>query len=773
MDEFNLTPQTQGIIEDAKNLATLLERDGVDIDLFFYEFLRKKTAFINRFLEKYDLVDALESVSQEIAFSKKPTKKTSTRIREDVFSVISDASRLAIDSFGLDYIPPECIFLSFFSDHQPKALKIFNKKEPEAFSVFFDGLVQEFTVYCLDAPTPDDPSFEESGEGGRGIDTPEDWIDMFDDNPILSQFAENLNAKAANQEFDEIVDFDNKIGEIATILCRKKKPNAILVGPAGTGKTSIVESLATKIVRGEAPELLSNKVIYSLSLSSMVAGTEYRGQFEKRLEDFVNEAKKYSNLVLFIDEIHTLVGAGGGSNSNLEASNILKPELARGTISCIGATTIEEYKSSIKNDAALDRRFEKVFVREPSRFQMQEILPVVFSHYEEFHGVVYAEDFRESILDFCENFLPNKRYPDKAIDVVDQCAAKAKVDFWRIDKSISAEHTKRLDEADESEHEEIFNDFKDKISDWFEKNRDKVPQVEIEHLKMFIDQKTNILSSPKSINSIFDGIAKETVGAGKLLSSLKEKINCSNLYTNDNFDKSKSNVFLVFGDEGCGKSFFMKKFAEGLDREGGDTIAYNGSFFAEPAYRFRIISDDPSKNSLCERVKVSQNASIFIDDFDLVNKYCLDIFADIFKNGKLESESGEIIDFSNCKFFLSCKTKPQPKSMGFLGDKDTGEHIFKDSDLVSKDHSIVFNNLTKHDLKKILLASLKKTRKNLLLNGFDLRFSLSFLKDCVNNLNKKNPKSLSEFFNDNILKYLSKATLSEQTTLDLKYEDLK
>jgi ATP-dependent Clp protease ATP-binding subunit ClpA len=200
----------------------------------------------------------------------------------------------------------------------------------------------------------------------------------------------------------------------------------------GQAKHHLVEGLASKIVAGDAPELIANKVIYSVSLSSMVAGTEYRGQFEKRLEDFVNEAKKYTNLILFIDEVHTLIGAGGATNNSLEASNILKPELARGTISCIGATTVNEYTNTIKKDTALDRRFERVIIREPSKFQMEEILPTIVSYYEDFHGVEYSDNFLNNIIDYCEKYIPNKFYPDKAIDIIDHCGAQAKVSFWHL-----------------------------------------------------------------------------------------------------------------------------------------------------------------------------------------------------------------------------------------------------------------------------------------------------------------------------------------------------
>ena len=752
MEEFKLTPQTQGIIENAKNLAKHLNRDGVDVDIFFHEFIRKPNNFAKQLFDKFNLYTALEQSSSFFLSKKKPNKKTSTHLKQDLLSLLEAARQISFDSFKLDYTPPESVLLAFFGDNPPKTVLEFRKSNPNSFNDFFQVLVREATVFCTDYIVDEIvlPSQEE--------ELPEDWIDMLEDNPILSKFAENLNLKAANNEFDEIVDFDKKIEEMAIILCRKKKPNVILIGEAGCGKSSLVEALATKIVKGEAPELLANKVIYSLNLSSMVAGTEYRGQFEKRLEDFVNEVKKYSNLIIFIDEIHTLIGAGGGSNSALEASNILKPELARGTISCIGATTIDEYKMTIKRDSALDRRFEKVFVRQPSKFQMQEILPVIFSHYEEFHGVVYEDEFKNSLLDFCENYLPNKTYPDKAIDVIDQCAAKAKVDFWRLDKSISDPHFKRLEESDPSLHESIYEEFKQQILDWFDSNPNKIASVKLEHLKSFIDKKIHIFSKSQSIEKIFSNLPKKIVGSRSTLNKLKESLNLSNLFFNGTAEKHIKNVFLFNGVEGCGKSFFASSLAEEIDRNGGDVIMFNGSFFSEPHHRFRIICDDPSKNSISERVKISQNCSIFIDDFDSVDSFSLDIFSEIFKNGKLESESGEIIDFSNCKFFLFANSKKE-KSMGFVENKSAVNHKFAEWKTISNCNVFSMPALTDRDLRRVFYNNLKQLQSNLRLRDLDLCFDFDFLKKSVSGLKNKNAKNIISYLNNDVLKEVSRQSL--------------
>ena len=342
MTNIPITNQLQSNLERAKALAINLGKNGVNPDLILYTLMTYPSLGNSSIWEKSQInMEGLQSALTDELNSKNRSKTPSDHFTASTKRLFNIAERICVDSFGLDYLAPEVLFLCFFSDDfAPKSLKNFFQKEtmeevtdtPE-----IQHLFQISALYLKDLDLEEEDQEEnilldKSSETGN---LSENCLDMFEENKILSQFSENLNLKAARGHFEGIVDFDGKIDELAAILCRKKKPNALLVGGAGIGKTAIAESLALKIVRGEAPELLSNKVIYSLNLSGMVAGTMYRGQFEERLKNFVEEVKKYNNIILFIDEIHTLIGAGGGSSSSLEASNILKPELARGTISCI------------------------------------------------------------------------------------------------------------------------------------------------------------------------------------------------------------------------------------------------------------------------------------------------------------------------------------------------------------------------------------------------------------------------------------------------------
>ena len=768
MTDLPLTPHIQGVINASKQMAEELQRDGVDIDILFECFLKNLSLSCTSIFEKAKIPKEIFLLSKEVILKKRAGKKVSTRLRNDVQKFFSHCDILTKQVLNLDYIPPEVLLMVFFDkDLCPKAIKHVLSFTEEKSSNIVTSILREAAIIVKDFNLLEDEEFSEEDE------VPEDWIDMFDENPILSQFAENLNIKAANQEFDKIVDFDNKIDELATILCRKKKPNAILVGPAGTGKTSLVEGLASKIINGDAPELLANKVIYSVSLSSMVAGTEYRGQFEKRLEDFVNEAKKYSNLILFIDEIHTLVGAGGsGSNQSLEASNILKPELARGTISCIGATTINEYNNTIKKDSALDRRFERVTVREPSRFQMKEILPTITSYYEEFHKVKYSDSFINNVIDYCEKYTPNKFYPDKAIDVIDHCGAQAKVSFWEIDPSVKEIQKQIIDATLESDddHNELFKEFNSRLEKWKKNIGEETPEVKLCHLKLFFDKKVNPLNKRDMINNIFNHLEKSLVGQKSVLNNMRQKIIISSLGLKTNDDYHAPECFAISGIQSSGKSLFTSLFKDSLEKQGVNILAYNGVHFSDDFAPYKIVSDRNSNSSLCEKIAIHPNSVIIIDDFHKIHHSSIPLFNQIFKEGKLQMPNGEIADFSNCKFFVTSSMASGQSSIGFNIPEVDKNSLMIHPEIISIVKECFFlKELSQKDLRRILWTKLNKMKQDLKIQDVNLEFNFKFIKSSVNSLINESSKinALNSLIDKKIYKRVSDDVIIGKPTVKL------
>ena len=775
MIRLPLTPHIEGVLKKSQDLSVHLERNGVDIDLFFHCFLMDLSLSCSSIFKRVG-VDPKEWLKESIHFlhQKRKNKNVKRTVKTEVRKLLAAAEAISEESFNLDYIPPEIILMTFFDKfYSPKVIKKLyppkHKKADETTLAFITDCsltVKDFELDDIELLLD------------QGPESPADWIDMFDSNKILSQFAENLNLKALNKEFDKIVDFDGKIDELATILCRKKKPNAILVGPAGTGKTSLVEGLASKIVAGDAPELIANKVIYSVSLSSMVAGTEYRGQFEKRLEDFVNEAKKYSNLILFIDEVHTLIGAGGASNNSLEASNILKPELARGTISCIGATTINEYTNTIKKDTALDRRFERVLIREPSRFQMEEILPTIVSYYEDFHGVEYSDKFLNNIISYCEKYIPNKFYPDKAIDVIDHCGAQAKVNFWHVTPSIKAIQVKAVEAVinPKKDHSDLLEKLNASLKKWTEGVASKNPEVKLSHLKDFFDKKKNPLNNRKTIDSLFKCLTNSLVGQKETLEKLKEKIILSNLGLKKSDNSSSPDCFAISGPEFAGKSYFVDLLKDSLQKHGVNVLSYSGVHFSDHFAPHKIASSQGMNTSICEKIVMSPNSVLIIDDFQKIDPSAIPLFNQIFKHGSFQMNNGDIADFSNCKIFLTCALSSSQSSMGFRNSREPKENLMIHPDILSEvDDYFILKQLSDKDLRRLLWMKLKKLKNRLEDNDIDLKVDFEYIKDAVDQVKKEKNKTeaLSKKILSEINPYISSAILKGKKNIKLFVEKTK
>ena len=760
MHNLPFTPHIQGVLEKTKELAGILKRNGADVDLFFHCFLSDLSQSCSSIFKKVN-IDPKDLIkeSRSVLSKKRINKHTKKNLKTDTRKLLKEVEKICDERFNLDYIAPEVILMVFFDDdHSPKVVKNLFPKGDESSDEIFLGFITECSLVLKDF----DP---QTKKDLLKVETPEDWIDMFDKNEILSQFAENLNLKAISNEFDKIVDFDDKIDEIATVLCRKKKPNALLVGPAGTGKTSLVEGLACKIVAGDAPELIANKVIYSVSLSSMVAGTEYRGQFEKRLEDFVNEAKKYSNLILFIDEVHTLIGAGGATNNSLEASNILKPELARGTISCIGATTINEYTSTIKKDTALDRRFERVNIREPSRFQMEEILPTIVSYYENFHSVTYTEEFLDNIIGYCEKYIPNKFYPDKAIDIIDHCGAQAKVNFWHVTPSIKSQQEETLAAAldPKKDHTKFLEKLNESLEKWTEGVSDMIPEVKLVHLKDFFKKKCNPLNDQEIVDKVFSCVSESLVGQDDLLQSLKDKIILSSLGIKKTDNFSSPECYVISGARFSGKSYFVDLFKDTLQKHGVNVLSYSGVHFADNFAPHKIATSQGNNTSICEKVLISPNSVIIIDDFHKVDNSAIPLFNQIFKDGKFQMSNGDVADFTNCKIFLTSDISSSQSAMGFQGVISDKDNLKIHPDILSLvDECFSLRQIDEEGLRSLLWMKLKRLKNRLNDNDIILSFDNDYINATIKSilhekikveaLSKKIVSEITPFVSDSILK---------------------
>jgi len=404
---FNLTPSAKACLLKSKSIAQELGHlKVIDLHLFSsiidQENLNIDHALIFCDINKDGLGQAIFSAMCAYQEPKRKKEIYSPEILE-----IIQASQKISKSLKHEYIGVDHIFLAIINTRREiceflESLEIEINKLSEVLSEFIKNGIEKVATQVA----PGKPTTQEK-------------------DPI-SSCCENLNSKIRERGTFEIFGRDQEIDRAFEVLLRKNKSNVIFVGDAGVGKTAIVEGMAEKIVQRECPDLLLHKEIISLDIASVVSGTIYRGQMEEKIKSILNSLKQSKNLILFIDEIHTIIGSGTSSEGGLDMANILKPALSRGEISCIGATTSEEYKRFFEKDSALDRRFENINVKEPSKQDTKILLLGAKFSYEDFHTVGYSEEIIDLIIDLCEEYLPTKKFPDKAFDILDESGAKTK-----------------------------------------------------------------------------------------------------------------------------------------------------------------------------------------------------------------------------------------------------------------------------------------------------------------------------------------------------------
>lgn len=441
--KFDLTPSSKSVIEDARKIAEDFDHLKV-IDLhLFYAILCKENANINFSLGSLEINQAaLSQAFWEILSCYKEPRRKKKIYAPEIFDILDGAKSIAKKQ-GHQYIGIDHIFLyclKFREDINDFLTTL---------EINVENLIKTVSICIL-------KGFE------HAVPQPTKSNQVKESNPIES-CCENLNEKIANRGTFEIFGRDKETDRAFEVLLRKNKSNVIFVGEAGVGKTAIVEGMAEKIVKRECPDMLLHKEILTLDITSLISGTIFRGQMEEKIKnilDFVSENDQY---ILFIDEIHTIVGSGN-SEGTLDLANILKPALSRGKISCIGATTEEEYKRFFKKDSALDRRFENIKVAEPSHENTKNLIMKAKKSYEDYHQVKYTEETVDLIMSLCSKHLPNKKFPDKAFDILDESGAKAKmINFVRPQEA--------------KDLEPLLQDEKDKDSKYFEKIHKKYEKI--------------------------------------------------------------------------------------------------------------------------------------------------------------------------------------------------------------------------------------------------------------------------------------------------------
>ena len=641
--------------------------------------------------------------------------------------------------------------------------------------------------------------------------------------PILDNFSRDLIKMAEEGKIDPVVGRDKEVKRIAQILSRKKKNNAVIVGEAGVGKSALVEKLALMIHKGDCPSNLLDKRIMSLDLTSLVAGTKYRGQFEERIKAIINELQEAPNVIIFIDELHTMVGAGNASGA-MDAANILKPALARGELQCIGATTFDEFKKHIEKDAALVRRFQKIVLQEPTEKETLEILKNLTTSYQDFHKVSYEEGVLETIVKLSGRYITDRQFPDKAIDVLDELGSEKRVSS-KIPEVIE-KLKKEIDDIKEKKVQVVKSQNYEQAAKLRDEERKVTTKLDEEKLKWSEKQKDNKI--PVSLDDVYDIISDmtgvpitklDTKETKKLLEL--ENILSSKVIGQDEAVKTISKAirrnrvgikeankpigsFIFIGSTGVGKTYLAKSIAETLFGDPDKIIRVDMSEYMEKHNVSKLIGSPPGYvgydegGQLTEKIKNNPFSVVLFDEIEKAHKDVFNILLQILDEGHLTDSFGRKINFTNTIVIMTSNVGAKRVSdlgggVGFKTSSSEEQQYEVRKTMIQKalkqqfnpeflnriDDIILFNSLNDETLRKIINIEISRLNKRLV----DKNYKINFDKTVINRIYELNSQEeygarplkriIQNLCEDFLSEEILKGTILENVQYTLKYKDEK
>ena len=586
--------------------------------------------------------------------------------------------------------------------------------------------------------------------------------------PALDRFGRDLTRLAREGKLDPVIGREKEIERVIQILCRRTKNNPVLIGEAGVGKTAVVEGLAQKIVEGSIPEVLLDKRMVTIELGGMVAGTKYRGEFEKRLELVLNEIRKAKNIILFVDEVHTLVGAGAAEGA-IDASNMLKPSLARGEFQCIGATTLNEYRKYVEKDEALERRFQTVVVGEPTVEQTIEILKGLRPKYEEFHRVKITDEALVAAANHSHRYIQGRFLPDKAIDVVDEAAARVRMQsgesgqLKKIEKRLQEierekqlavkkqefERAARLRD-EEKNLREVVSQKKAQLQKGKNEKEEK-PEVTPKDVAHIIGSWTNIpienLTEAESTKLLRmeEVLHKRMIGQDQAITAISQSIRRARAGVKN--IKRPLGVFIFIGPTGVGKTYLARNLAQFLFGDEDALIRLDMSEYMERFNVSRLIGAPPGYvgyqegGELTEKVRRRPYSVILLDEIEKAHPDVFNILLQVMEDGRLSDNLGHTVDFRNTVLIMTSNLGTeqittegnlgfQAQNKGTLSHEEIKNRVmselkrnFRPEFLNRVDEVIVFHSLTKKEIKKIVDLMLNEVKELLKEKEIELEVS--------------------------------------------------
>jgi len=602
------------------------------------------------------------------------------------------------------------------------------------------------------------PNGEKSGEPSKENSKPK--------MPALATFGRDLNEMARKNELDPVIGRSSEIERVIQILCRRTKNNPVLLGEAGVGKTAIAEGLAQAIFDGDVPEILVDKKVVTLDLALMVAGTKYRGQFEERIKAVMDEIRKAGNIILFIDELHTIVGAGSAEGA-MDASNIIKPSLARGELQCIGATTLNEYRKFIEKDSALERRFQSVMVNEPSVPEAIQILHGLRGKYEEHHHAKFTDDAVREAVELSSRYITDRYLPDKAIDLMDEAGARAritnmtrppelkemerKIDEIKVRKDEAIEHQKFEEAAAlRDEEREGRENLETALLEWRKERDEKVIEVNDQDIMHVVSKWTGVPLTRMEDTEISRLLDMETVLSNQVIGQAEAVGVIAKALRRSRADLKDPNrpigSFAFLGPTGVGKTLLAKSLTEFMFEDPNALIQIDMSEYMEKFASSRLIGSPPGYvghdegGQLTEMVRRKPYSVVLFDEIEKAHPDVMNLLLQILEEGRITDSLGRIVDFRNTIIIMTsnigAEFTKKNMGLGFMQASETGSYdILKDKmveaakqmykpELLNRiDEMIVFHQLTREDVAKILDVELVKVRGRLASKRLTLRMS--------------------------------------------------
>ena len=756
---YKFTNRANKAIEIANDIALELGHSYIGTEHILYGLAKEGNGIASKVLENQNVTaDDILNKIEELIGRDEPIENIvdfTPRTKRVVESAFIEARKL-----GYNFIGTEHLLIGILREGDCVAAKILldlNVNIPKLYNEIIK-VINEGEDYNLN----DDSTNNVNGAKRRGKGS-------YNQTPTLNQFGEDLTKKAEEGKLDPVIGRKQEIERVIEILSRRTKNNPCLIGEPGVGKTAAVEGLAQKIASGDVPEVLKDKRVVTLDISGMVAGAKYRGDFEERIKKALNEVKKAGDIILFIDEIHTIVGAGAAEGA-IDAANILKPLLARGEIQLVGATTLNEYRKFIEKDAALERRFSPVTVNEPSEKDTIQILKGIRDKYEAHHNVKITDEAIEAAVKLSIRYVTDRFLPDKAIDLIDEASSKARLKTYTEPDSLK-ELQEEIEKTKNEKEEAVLNQkfekaaelrdsekalrerFEEEQSKWKNKNTKSIVTITEENIAEVIANWTGIPAKKitedenEKLKNLEQELHKRVIGQNEAVEAVSKAIRRGRVGLKD--PKRPIGSFLFLGPTGVGKTELSKALAEVLFGDENAMIRLDMSEFMEPHSVSKLIGAPPGYvgfddgGQLTEKIRRKPYSVVLFDEIEKAHPDVMNMLLQILEDGRLTDSQGRTVNFKNTVIImtsnLGARLITDRKQLGFA-NQDGKEDSKKEYEEIKKevmaelkkelrpefinriDEIIVFHKLNDTDINQIIDIMLKEVVNRLKEQKYDIEF---------------------------------------------------